>query len=58
MTLNKWSTKPLVNIQPAQGRGCTMRAIALSLDHSASSISRELARNVSLEFDIFIFKLA
>lgn len=32
-------------IQLSLERGCTMRAIALSLDRSASSISRELARN-------------
>jgi IS30 family transposase len=32
-------------IQLSLERGCTMRTIALSLDRSASSISRKLARN-------------
>ena len=32
-------------IQLSLERGCTIRAIALSLDRSASSIRRELARN-------------
>ena len=32
-------------IQLSLERGCTMNAIALSLDRSVSSISRELARN-------------
>lgn len=35
----------LTLIKLSRERGCTMRAIALSLDCSASSISRELARN-------------
>ena len=34
-----------VLIQLSLEKGCTIRAIALSLDRSASSVSRELARN-------------
>ena len=34
-----------VLIQMSLEKGCTIRAIALSLDRSASSVSRELARN-------------
>ena len=34
-----------VLIQLSLEKGCTIRAIALSLDRSASSVSRDLARN-------------